>query len=562
MSTEAPAAPAAHALWEATRRNAALGHDNLGSLSEEYGFISAEPPVHDLPAPFDEWVAAADDLPELVRTLRLRRHLEALPLLDASEETLDDSFLLRAASVISLLSQAYANIPMPRAEQLPDQLSRPWLQISERLDRPPWTFNTIDFIFHNYRLINPQAENPLRAENLALINNVWDHPGVDRFMLVSFEVLAASTPLVGCAVRAQEACRRHDDDALKAELALAAETVRHVAFETFPKISANAYAGEGLVDPVIWAKLFAMLPLPLKTAPDVLNASGIELPNFGLLDNLLSRGSYDSVLGDKARRFRLAYPRNWREFLAAVSADPISDYVLASGDRELIGVFDELAEAYQGRHGMIARHRLQAFGYMDAAFKSGRPSTVTGFSGLFEERAWEIVDASFEAARLERLKALPPARRLARVESAEELCDGVFRVVLDVRGLGLQCRPGDRLAVGPRNEAELVARTLRALRATGHELVDPTPEWMEALSLRRDGLVHSRVPVGDVLAFGHIRPVPRATAKLLHRLTYDASLRAIIEARTEDQWELWDLLELVARSGFAPQRLWRAERGD
>ena len=239
------------------------------------------------------------------------------------------------------------------------------------------------------------------------------------------------------------------------------------------------------------------------------------------------------------------------------------DYVRGSGDRELVGHFDELSEAYQGRHGLLARHRLSAFGFMDAAFKSGRPSTVTGFSGLFEERAWETVDASFEAARLERLQAVRPARRFARAESVEELCAGVRRIVFDVRGLGLHCRPGDRLSLLPDNDPDLVARTLRALRATGDELVDLTPEWVHAMSLRPGGSAGgTRATVRDVLAFGHIRPVPRATAKLLYALTYDGSLRSILEARTEDQWELWDLLELMAGSGFTPQRLWRAERGD
>ena len=563
MSIEAAEGSAARVLADAVERNGALGHDNLGSLSESHGFVSARPPAHDLPAPHDEWVAVADELPELVSTLRLRRSLDALPVLDASTRSLEDRNLLRASSVISILSQAYNNVPLRPPAQLPEQLAKPWLQISDRLDRPPWTFTTVDFISHNWRFVDPRAQDPFRAENLELINDIWDHPQMTNFMVVSMEVHAASAPLVGCAVRAEAACRRRDDEALKAELALAAETVRRITHETLPKISPNARSGRWRVDPVLWAKLFAMLPLPLKSAPNVLNASGIELPTFAILDNLLGRRAFKTELGAKAHQFRNHYPRHWRDFLAAVADGPVAGYARSSGNRELVGHFDELSEAYQGRHGLLARHRLAAFGFMDAAFKSGRPSTVTGFSGVFEARAWETVDASFEAARLERLKAVPPARRFAGVESVEEVCPGVRRVVFDVRGLGLHCQPGDRLAVMPANDPDLVARTLRALRATGDELVDLTPEWAHALSLRPGSRAGgSRARVGDVLAFGHIRPVPRATAKLLHALTYDASLRSILEARTEDQWELWDLLELMAVSGFTPQRLWRAERGD
>jgi NAD(P)H-flavin reductase len=138
----------------------------------------------------------------------------------------------------------------------------------------------------------------------------------------------------------------------------------------------------------------------------------------------------------------------------------------------------------------------------------------------------------------------------------------VRRVVLDVRGLGMHCTPGDRCAILAENDPELVQRTLAALRATGEELVDLTPEWTTALSLRPGHSRELRAPIHDVLTFGQIRPVARSTAKALYRLTLADSLRELLEARTEDQWELHDLIELLVETGFAPQRLCRAERGD
>ena len=471
--------PAARALAEATNRNSALGHENLGPLSESHGFLAQRVPEHDLPCPHDAWVEAVDELPELCRTLRVRPRLEELPALDASAESLEDRHLLRAASVLGLLAHAYNNVPMRPPEELPQTLVRPWLQTAERLGRPAFTLTNTDYIFDNWRLIDPHATDPMRVENLRLLNPIWDHPQTDNFILVLVELLARSAPLVGSAVRAQEACLRRDDESLKVELVSMADTVRRLTRESLPKISANARAGRRRVDPVVWTKLFAMLPLPVRGAGEgVRNASGAETPYFHLLDVVLGRRAYETQLGHEAMLFRHSHPPHWREFIAAVGQEPVADYVRERRDRELSASFAELADAYHGRQGLLARHRLKAFAYMEAAFKTGRSSTVTGFSGLFEDRAWETVDASFEAARVERVRSAPPSPRLARVERVEELCPGVRRVVLDVRGLALRCEPGDRCELLPENEPAL----------------DPRLYWISSVTAERVELTVADLP--------------------------------------------------------------------
>jgi sulfite reductase alpha subunit-like flavoprotein len=565
MSTEparARHAPAASVLVEAGRRNAELGHENLGPLSEKHGFSASEPPPRHLPGEHAAWTQAAEELPELTRTLTIRGRLEEIPLLDASPDALDDRYLLRAASVIGLLNQAYNNVPIRAPERLPEQLSKPWLQIAERLGRPAMTLNTNDYIWFNYRLIDPDAADPMRADNMRVLTDIWGHPQMERFMLVTLEMMAQSAPVVGCTVRAQEAAARRDDDALKAELAKAAETVRDLTFVSLPKINTNSRSGRMRVDPVIWTKLFAMLPLPVMGAEGVRNASGVETPFFHLMDVFLGRKGYATQLGHESTLFRDAFPRHWREFLAAIAAEPVHEYVAASEDRELKGMLQQLAEAYHGDHGLLARHRLKAFAFMDAAFKAGRSSTVTGFSGMFEDRAWEKVDASFEEARVERQLSMPPSVQMARFERAEDVCAGVRRVVLDVRGLGIVCEPGDRCALMPENDPQLVERTLEALRARGEEIVHLTKDWQVAFARRPGRGAVLQASLRDVLAFGHIRPVARSTAKALLRITRDEALHAIVEARTEDQWELWDLMNLLIERGFSLARLRRAEHGD
>ena len=398
--------PAGRVLAEASSRNEGLGHENLGPLSESHGFLSRRRPQHDLPPPYDAWVAALDELPELCRSLRVRARLEELPVLDASAGSLDDRDLLRAASVLGLLAHAYNNVPMRPPERLPDAIVRPWLQTAERLGRPALTLTNTDFIFDNWVVVDPSAPDLMCVENLRLLDPIWENPQAANFILVLVELLARSAPLVGASVRAQDACLRGDEDGLKAELASMTDTVRRLTRESLPKIDANARAGPRRVDPVVWTKLFAMIPLPVSGAPDdVRNASGAETPYFHLLDVILERRAYETQLGHEALRFRASHPPHWRAFIAAVGEPSIAGYVRERGDAELSSVLGELADAYHGPRGLLARHRLKAFAYMEAAFKTGRTSTVTGFSGLFEDRAWEAVDASFEEARLERVRS-------------------------------------------------------------------------------------------------------------------------------------------------------------
>ena len=321
----------------------------------------------------------------------------------------------------------------------------------------------------------------MRVENLRLLNPIWDHPQTDTFILVLVELLARSAPLVGSAARAQEACLRARRRGLEGG---ARVDGRHgptpdpgVAAEDQRERARGATPGRpGRVDQALRDD-----PAPGRGAGEgVRNASGAETPYFHLLDVVLGRRAYDTQLGHEAMLFRHSHPPHWRNFIAAVGQEPIADYVRERRDRELSALFAELAEAYQGRHGLLARHRLKAFAYMEAAFKTGRSSTVTGFSGLFEDRAWETVDASFEAARVERVRSAPSSRRLARVERVEELCVGVHRVVLDVRGLAMHCEPGDRCAVLPENEPEL----------------EPRPYWISSMTAERIELTVADLPNG------------------------------------------------------------------
>ena len=70
------------------------------------------------------------------------------------------------------------------------------------------------------------------------------------------------------------------------------------------------------------------------------------------------------------------------------------------------------------------------------------------------------------------------------------------------------------------------------------------------------------ISLRDLLRFGRIRPVGHKAALNLYQVTKNERLLHIIDAWALDQWELWDLLELVIENGYNPKRLWKAVTGD
>jgi sulfite reductase (NADPH) flavoprotein alpha-component len=202
---------------------------------------------------------------------------------------------------------------------------------------------------------------------------------------------------------------------------------------------------------------------------------------------------------------------------------------------------------------------------MEVAFKAGRTQTNGGFSGAIAERAWERLDEELEESRHERggRSRCPMAKHAAVRPVARS---GICQVSLDT---DVHFRPGDRLGVWPRNTPELVERTLVALQASGQEPLQLTASWKEALTFLGalaelcppGGAVPSgtaTVPLRTFLEFAKLRPLARAGGKQLLRLVHVPELHQVLEQRQEDQYEVWDALELMRRDNYDTRRLWRA----
>jgi sulfite reductase (NADPH) flavoprotein alpha-component len=563
---ERDAIPSRHILTTASQANTRLGHENLGFLSETHGFLPTSPPLLKLPSGYEVWDGIAESLPELWRAIRIRQALQDMPVLSADKEELPDEYLLRASVIMSMLAHAYHRISdNPPDKPMPDGIQLPWEQIARRLERPAPHLSYIDLILYNWKLVNPELEDPIQLNNLELLVSTVDNQEERVLYLMQVEAHHKMAPLTGAMVRAQEAVYRDDVEALKKELIFITDGIQRFGNKIFMALNPNPYS-DTFVDPVVWAKTVAPFAVPI--AKDTVGPSGVSAPSFHMLDIFFSRHHYDTHLGKEMLNMRNWYPKHWRDFFEALSEISVTEYVEKRGDPILKGIYKEAAMVYAGDSGFLSRHKLKAYGYLDIGFKVGRSVTIGGFSGLFKDRIWDAAVDELMVSQIERESDFPQSSHHALVKKIETInpegdtTKWVKRVVFDVAQTGIRYLPGDRCAVLPKNSDEMVDKTLDILKAKGYEKITLTTRWREAVNLRDGYEGATTLPLRTLLKFGRIRPVDRPVAKALFAASLNGNLRRIIEARSEDQWELWDLVEMLNKAGFDPKRLWKAHPGE
>ncbi|WP_141734057.1 cytochrome b5 domain-containing protein [Oligoflexus tunisiensis] len=550
-----------HAIIEnAEKMNRFLGHENLGFLSFSHGFMPLQPPKENMPPAYKAWDEIIQKLPELYRNLQLRREVRQLPILDAGEGSLGDAYLLRAGAILSMLAHAYSYVETSGPQPLPPSLSQPWADVRRRLGREQEVLSYIDLIVYNWRLLQPDAADPFRVENMALLIPTVDNKEENHFYLTQTEILAQCAPIIGAIARSQEAVKTDSHSIIEDELALIIECLKRVVQDSLLKINPNPVS-RSHVDPVIWAKTVAPFAVPVK--PGVQGPSGTSSPIFNLMDAFFGRQKYETFLGKEIKSLRSTYPPYWREFLEAVGALSVPDYIRTSEDPNLRALLRETFELYAGPNGFLGRHRMKVYGYLEIAFKVGRSVTIGGFSGLFKDRTWEQVDSELEYARMERQESFPSSCHYGSIKSVGQTHhsgpENVKHVVLDVTGTGIHYQPGDRCGILPENSDQLIGRTLMALGATGNEPIRLTEEWVKAAHLRHGFAQTTSLTLRDFLRFAKIRPVVPRLAEALHAISQNKALAQAIKTQTTVRWELWDLLNLLRTEGFDPTRLWKSD---
>ncbi len=558
--------PSARAILEDAARGARPDHDHEGFLTATSGFLPDTPPLRALPESHRAWDELAANLSALIADQAVCRAVDTLPHLSADDNHLDGRYLCRTACLLSFIAHAYIHFggrehepagdhPDGMASVLPPQLYDPLTTVVERLGRRGLGMTYSDLVLYNWQLRDPSKGRVV--ENIDLLVQPFQNDEERVFLATMVETVSASSVAVEGVVRCQECAAAGDVEGTKRELTALSACLRSLTYDTFMKIDPNPRAALH-VDPLVWTKTLAAIAAPI--TPSAPGLSGGGAPIFALLDAFFERGAYETTMGKELVAVKAWMPTAQREFIAAVASQSVHEFVVRSGDTELMGLYQGALSDYAGQRGWLGLHRLKVYGFMETGFKAGRTSTNGGFSGEVQARAWEDLDTDIEAGRLERFakhQRCTIVRRKAVIATTPDDNAGVWRVVLDVAGSGLRFQPGDRLGVLAVNSDELIDKTLAALRATGDETIGLCASWVERMRF----LGHAEpetLPLRTFLAHAKLRPLMRSTAKALFRLGRSQKLLQVINARREDQWELWDVLELIG-SRYQVNRLFEAE---
>ena len=417
-SGDAPRAPAARSAPRLQRINHESDHENAGFLSALAGFVPRVAPLTCfIPGQFCAWDRLAAELPELHRTLELRRRVEQLPVLDASARTLADTEVLRACSLLAVVAHAYWYIAPHPPPALPRAVSEPWSQLRARLGRSQEVLSYIDLIVYNWRLRDPARADPMVVENLDLLFPTIGNDEERVFYLTQLEILSRAGPVVRLVAAAQDAVLRDDAGVVEGALIGMTSFLGSIVRRSLPKIDPNA-CGRSHVNPVVWAKTVAPLAVPFRAG--LQGPSGTSSPLFNTLDLFFGRKDYASFLGREIEQLRATYPRAWQSFLGAMAQVSVSDYVQRTGNRRLKEAWHEALDLYAGENGFLGRHRMKVYGFLELAFKVGRSVTIGGFSGVFRDRTWDLVDNELLAAQSERCHRIPKALHPAAERPLEQ----------------------------------------------------------------------------------------------------------------------------------------------
>lgn len=553
--------PSREVLIEVERINAELGHENLGYLSESAGFLPRNPPLLQMPESHHAWDEIAENLPYLHKTLEVRRVLDAMPRLSGTINAIPDKYLLRASSLLGVFAHSYHHIQIDPAP-IPANIMQPWIEVSKRLNKEKPYLSYIDLILNNWKLRDPDIDNPRHVENMDLLFPTVGNETERAFYMGQIEVAAGFTPIMNAVIRAQEAVVNEDDKGLETELIRIIKHLRYLSSTIYQKIDPNPYS-KTHVDQVIWAKTVAPFAVPISEG--VPSPSGTAIAHFHMMDAFLPRTRYQSQLGKQSASLAGHTPSHTRNFVEAVRQISIPDHILKTQNRELSGIYNALIDTYAGDKGFLGVHRIKAYGYLEVAFKVGR-SVTTGakFTGLFKDRTWDKIDVELALTRDERYLHTNQNVYDSQVTSGDISTDAhtnqwINFIAFDVSEKGVFYEPGDRVGVLVENSDFLIRETLLALHATGDEEVALTQQWQEALSIRPEYTGEEKtLPLSVILKFGKIRPVTREIGKRLFALSASETLRRVLNARMEDQWELWDLLNILYVGRFDTRRLWKA----
>ncbi|KAI0455943.1 hypothetical protein F5B21DRAFT_523159 [Xylaria acuta] len=222
-----------------------------------------------------------------------------------------------------------------------------------------------------------------------------------------------------------------------------------------------------------------------------------------------------------------------------------------SGDPRLLGVLDDIVEAYTGERGFMSVHRYKVFGILEVAGETGR--TVANGSSGTADKTRPSTGGTLNVEPHQRRRSFEECRYISRVLSRSFVDSDPSRTIAlvtpDPQEIGVTFMPDDRLTVMPLNSWEECAKVAAALGLGNliDDQVEAEGTWSRferhLASVRRTKL--QKLTVKDILRRGHLAPITKELALKVHSLLRASSNTILQVLGTDDALmdtppQVWD----------------------
>ncbi|GAW26666.1 putative indoleamine -dioxygenase [Rosellinia necatrix] len=213
----------------------------LCSLISGNGFLPAEQPLRRLPdAYYEEWEEIVGDLPNLIKERAIRSKIDNMSLLTTAKLKTEREWQ-RAYVILSFLTHSYiwgGDVP---SEILPPSITVPFLQVSDHLQLPPiatyaalnlWNFSSTssnNSSSTDSSCSTGEEEEFTDLDNLRALHTFSGTEDESWFYVLSVAAEARGARAIPVMLRAAEAVRRGDHDAVSRGLVEMAGCVRGLA---------------------------------------------------------------------------------------------------------------------------------------------------------------------------------------------------------------------------------------------------------------------------------------------------------------------------------------------
>jgi indoleamine 2,3-dioxygenase len=170
-------------------------------VSPDTGFIPKQAPAPLSAECFSQWERVAKELPQLIKTKKLRESVNSLSEIECSDSTLkSEDEWKRAYVILSYIGQGYIWMSCKEdvAKKVPKILAVPWAAVSERLGMKP-VINYAATVLYNYRLKDPAK--PIALDNLHGLLSFTGSEDESWLFMVHVAVEVAAGPGLDAVVR-------------------------------------------------------------------------------------------------------------------------------------------------------------------------------------------------------------------------------------------------------------------------------------------------------------------------------------------------------------------------